>query len=342
MAVDPFDPANYAQDEAAADALFAQWRSRDPFPEVQPALLNTADLLDYIRVTGMVSPFAPDTNHRDRLLKPASCAIPMGKEYLYWEEIKDLELGGLKNAERHDVLAEGEALVLKRNSIVYVALASTFRIPDYIAARFNLTIEHVYKGLLVGTGPLVDPGFNGNLYLPLHNLTSNDYPLIVGEPIVWMEFTKLSPHESWTPNFTRSKSSAGQERVGEYVGFPDRKRTRRRLRDYTWRAWPGPITSSIPSLFGRAQQAAEAAEAIARRIQNWGGVAVLVALAAIIALAVQVLTFQHGQSPADLRSKLARVENREQTLAREFSALQAEAMKLKADLARARRPPPRH
>ncbi len=28
----------------------------------------------------------------------------------------------------------------------------------------------VYKGLLLGTGPIVDPGFVGKLYIPLHKL----------------------------------------------------------------------------------------------------------------------------------------------------------------------------
>jgi hypothetical protein len=52
--------------------------------------------------------------------------------------------------------------------------------------------------LLLGTGPLVDPGFAGRLFIPLHNLTSEPYTLIGGEGLIWVEFTKISPHSHWT------------------------------------------------------------------------------------------------------------------------------------------------
>ena len=60
-----------------------------------------------------------------------------------------------------------------------------------------MKIDNVYRGLLLGTGPLIDPGFDGILSFPLHNLTSNDYTFIGGERIIWMEFTKLSENQLW-------------------------------------------------------------------------------------------------------------------------------------------------
>src|SRR5258708_29910243 len=104
MAVGALDPANYAQDDGDADGRFETWRHRDPFPEIRPALLNIADLLDYIRVTGMIAPFAPNAQTPDTLLKPASCAIAMGGEYLYWEEAPDPIYGGVKTVARREVL----------------------------------------------------------------------------------------------------------------------------------------------------------------------------------------------------------------------------------------------
>jgi deoxycytidine triphosphate deaminase len=168
---DPLDPTTYAQTDEEADGRFAKWRGDDPFPEIVPALLNTADLLDYIRVTAMICPFVPDKARPDELLKPASVAIPAGGEFLFWQQRHDPVWGGRDTATRQGTLQPGEELVVERNSIVYVGLAPTFRIPDYIAARFNLTIQNIYRGILVGTGPLVDPGFQGHLFLPLHNLT---------------------------------------------------------------------------------------------------------------------------------------------------------------------------
>src|SRR5256885_14069412 len=90
-----------------------------------------------------------------------------------------------------------------------------FRFPDYIAARFNLKIPNVYRGLLLGTGPLVDPGWSGRLSFPLHNLTTNDYEFPGGEEIIWMEFTKLSENDRWL-----DRSVVSPERRGTYHAFP--------------------------------------------------------------------------------------------------------------------------
>jgi deoxycytidine triphosphate deaminase len=96
-------------------------------------------------------------------------------------------------------ISRGETFVLRRNSIAFVQVEPVFRIPDYIALRFNLKILHVHRGILLGTGPLVDPGFVGNLYIPLHNLTDSDYTFKGGEGLIWMEFTKVS----WPPPGSR-------------------------------------------------------------------------------------------------------------------------------------------
>ena len=89
-------------------------------------------------------------------------------------------------------------------------------LPEYIAARFNLHIRHVHKGILLGTGPLVDPGFSGNLLIPLHNLTDNEYKLKGGEGIIWIEFTKLSKHDFW--NHPKNKDNPP-----DLPPFPDDK-----------------------------------------------------------------------------------------------------------------------
>ena len=50
----------------------------------------------------------------------------------------------------------------------------------------------MHRGLLVGTGPLVDPGFRGKLLIPLHNLTLDAYEIRGDEGLIWVEFTKTS------------------------------------------------------------------------------------------------------------------------------------------------------
>lgn len=164
------DLTQFASSDEEAQQLFDATRSTDPLPDVAPSLLNTADLLDYIAATGMIYPFEIP-GPVDRRLKPASCAIPFAGRAMAWipdrkhpDQIKPLDRE----------FRPGQKLRLPRNSIVFITLQPYFRIPDYIAGRYNLAITQIYRGLLVGTGPLVDPGFEGLLSVPVHNLTAAD------------------------------------------------------------------------------------------------------------------------------------------------------------------------
>jgi deoxycytidine triphosphate deaminase/cell division protein FtsL len=255
-------PWNFAVEEDDAKARFKDWGKKDPYvKEVKPALLNSADLLHYIDKTGMICPFElPERpSDRDKRVKPASVAIPVLGPYVYWDE-PDPSVGDERPIKRSGELREGEELKIKPNSIVFVTLRPTFRLPDYIAARFNLKIRDVYRGLLVGTGPLVDPGFVGRLSIPLHNLTDNEYTLVGGDDLLWMEFTKLSPHRRWTEGIASEDDG--------YVPFPADKIERKKVDDYLRHADPRPIRSSIPPLVGRAQQSAEEARGEARNIRR--------------------------------------------------------------------------
>jgi len=274
-----FDASALAPSEEEAEKRFAATRSSDPFPDIPPALLNTADFLDYVVETGMVHPFDVDVADPSETLKPASCGIPLLGDVRYWEERPGKDPLPVRRT-----LGKGQHLRLARNSIVYVTLAPTFRMPDYLAARFNLTIRDVYRGILLGTGPLVDPGFEGKLSIPLHNLTFNDYTVVGGEVLVWMEFTKLGPHPDWDQNAVR-----GEDRKGAFVGFPERKRNRKTVDDYLDWASPGePIRSSIPALVGEAEHSARRAADEARRTRNISIVAALAVAAALVALVIPV------------------------------------------------------
>lgn len=259
---------------AEAEERFEIWRSNDPFPEIDPALLNSADLFDYIATTGMIYPLEVNPLKVDLTLKPASCGIHLGGKCIYWTyESKNLT---------EEVLTVGKDSVLElpRNSIVYAQLAPRFRLPDYIAARFNLSIKYVYRGLLVGTGPLVDPGFDGLLQIPLHNLTSTPCQIPVSDVILWMEFTKVSSNAKWV-------GEGGNSRYGRYVHFPERKRSERAsLKAYLEHANDGrPIISSIPELVERAANEAQRTRRSARRFQIGTIIGTVVAIgAAIIAL----------------------------------------------------------
>lgn len=278
------------KDDQEAEDRFEQHRSEDPFPSIPPALLNSADLLDYIAKVGMLSPYEIPTDHWDEWLKPASCAVACTGDVLRFgfnEETKQL------TTIAEYTVGERQRLILPANSITFLQLGTTFRIPNYIAARFNLAIREIHRGLLVGTGPLVDPGFAGRLFVPLHNLTSNHYTIKFGEPLVWVEFTKLSPNQKW-------EGGVEQPRVAEFAPFPERKLKRKTPADYLDHATDGnPIASSIPQEVGKAVRVAGAAEEqvnrLRSRVRNFGIVATIVGALAVILPMINLVSDTNGR-----------------------------------------------
>jgi deoxycytidine triphosphate deaminase len=281
------DLGRLPQSDHEAEERFEKWKETDPFPEIEPALLNSADLFDYLSTVGMVHPLDINPLKVDETLKPASCGIRIGGTCIYWAYEPDREDPKQKTTIELD---HNGVLTLPPNSIVYATIAPTIRLPKYIAARFNLSIKYVYHGLLVGTGPLVDPGFDRKIHIPLHNLTSSSCKIPASDAVLWMEFTKLSPHESW------NKEGRTPE-YGRYVSFPARKTEGRPGFDaYITHATGGePVLSSIPEQVGVASTAAkDAAEQakMARRssLKFQAGTAAAIALA-VTAVIIGIVTY---------------------------------------------------
>lgn len=252
--------------DAKAQRRFNRYKSCDPFPEIIPALLNSADIYDYIRVTGMICPFDP------KKLKSASYEISILGLCIYWDE------DGKKQEKN---LKKDEEFILKANSIALVSIEPKLRIPDYIALRFNLKIKHIHKGILLGTGPLVDPGYVGKLLIPLHNLTTNNYIFQGGEGLIWMEFTKLSYNKRWhhetgsNKRFSnvgilrKSNRNPAIPRFGKYVLFPGDK-SKDNVNDFIIDIIEiyGEIRSSLPNIIVDAKKSAENAEKLAKDAQQ--------------------------------------------------------------------------
>jgi len=87
-------------------------------------------------------------------------------------------------------------LVLEPNSLTFVTTIEKFKLPRDVIARFNLKSKWVHKGLLLGTGPIVDPELKSNLLIPLHNFSSNRIEISNNEKLISVEFTKtLNPDD---------------------------------------------------------------------------------------------------------------------------------------------------
>jgi hypothetical protein len=166
---------------------------------------------------------------------------------------------------------------------VFVESDLDFRIPDFIALRFNLQIQHVHRGLLLGTGPLVDPGFWGKLCIPIHNLTDRDYFIPKDQGLIWIEFTKTS--------IGTADSASGRDAIqGVKQHWDVRKLLNKAAEQYTGEKIP--IKSSISGAIEqfkddatRSARSADDAKKTATNIRNIGTLAAIGTVIGVFGLA---------------------------------------------------------
>ncbi len=103
------------------------------------------------------------------------------------------ESGAIKSLTIETDGANREWYIAPKNSFVFIRLAEQLRLPFYMIARFNLKVRYVYQGLLLGTGPQIDPGYAGRIFIPLHNLTSEPVRIYMDETFVSFDFELTTP-----------------------------------------------------------------------------------------------------------------------------------------------------
>jgi len=315
------DPFYAVTSFADAHRAYERWKSVDPFSKIPPALLNSADIMDYVRMTGMIYPFHPED------LRGATYTVRLHGMCIYFSESQNGEIvqnvfcigedaSDLPNAEKNKETYKHkifEELKLPPNSITFVTLEPTFQVPDYLVFRFNLKIPHVYQGLLLGTGPIIDPGFQGRLSIPLHNLTSNEYVFHQDDELISLEVTKMSPHRTW-----------------DYVNIPHRtgiyKSTQitpnRQVNQYIQTALEQTnktgVVSSVISATNDAKRKAEHAEDTAgeakdsvdrldHKIEKYtigGALAIVISIAALF-IALVIPTYQLIKTTSDTQAEYA-------------------------------------
>ena len=286
--------------------------SIDPFPNIPPALLNSSDIAKYGEAGCLVTSFDDDR------LKTSSYTMMFAGTLYQWERKSErgalgisLPLPSWLNNDRRRTecaIKPDKRYKLPRNSISYLFMEEEFRLPEYIAARINFRIPFVHRGMLLGTGPLVDAGFSGSLLIPLHNLTDNDYYIKGGEGIIWVEFTKLSPHPYWCSAYKGDRS----KRPDDLKFFPDEKYGID-AEQYLEKAdinRLGGVESAFKGALDEARQAASESKRLISRL-TWSGViaviAVFVGLCALVQsnnqMATQVVE-QIGQRKEPVRSSV--------------------------------------
>lgn len=220
----------------------------DPLPKIQPSLLTADDIKKYVMATGVIAPFYEGGGKKSRM-KDASYEGRIGGEAYVYEPDK---------TEPTQIFHAGDrVLTVPANSIVFVECDLYFRIPDFIALRFNLQIKHVHRGLLLGTGPLIDPGYWGKLCIPLHNLTDEDYDIPSEEGLIWIEFTKTTAIDGRI-----GRPPLGKE-YSDILSFLD-KASRR----FDKPKQKVGIRSSIPTAVAEAKNLAKSAKKTAKNTQK--------------------------------------------------------------------------
>jgi deoxycytidine triphosphate deaminase len=127
-------------------------------------------------------------------LRAASYDMRIGGSVLTWVdgEKKEIKLGKETDVNKNIYTS----IDLRPNSLTFVTTIEKFNLPKDIIARFNLKSKLVHEGLLLGTGPIVDPELKANLFIPLHNFSNRDITLNYGDEFICVEFTKtLNPDD---------------------------------------------------------------------------------------------------------------------------------------------------
>ena len=150
----------------------------DPDPSRQPGLLLSDRILFYCEKVNLVFPYDPS------FVEPASYTLHAGREYMISPKPGKVET--------RDLEKEGK-VIIPPNGLIYIRFFEEVNIPHYMIARFNLRVTQVYRGLLLGTGPQVDPGFRGYLGCPIHNFTDEDKAIEFFDPLGTIDFEKSTP-----------------------------------------------------------------------------------------------------------------------------------------------------
>jgi deoxycytidine triphosphate deaminase len=285
-------------------ALHDKWKYEDEHPNETGILLSNR-IHELCEQGLLIAEGYKETN-----LRPASYTLTVGDDYIDSEgEVRRL-------TEKED------SFVFKKNSIVFVGIAEKFDIPFYIIARFNLRVNWVYDGVLLGTGPQVDPGFSGSLACPLYNLTSNDLTIKKGLPFATIDFektTSLLPHLALAER-KQSIENAEDKRLytigTEKFSF--------------YRASP---LQPLQHKYNKPQKIVSSLIEMREEVRTWRRLGIGSAIA-FLGLTLSLLAFGANlyRQNSDLMCQLSEAHNELQSAKQAISALQADSQRMSSDI----------
>jgi deoxycytidine triphosphate deaminase len=164
----------------------------DPL-EGQPGAVLAADQIQfYCSLFGMIRPFNADR------LRTASYCLTVGELVEEAGERRRLEVG--------------DTVVVPPRGGARIVPAEVLVVPHYLIGRLGPTVQKVHRGLLMGAGPQIDPGFQGALSCPIYNLGDRALVLERGETFARVDFVRTTGLASETKDRSiayKSKDVAG-------------------------------------------------------------------------------------------------------------------------------------
>jgi len=169
---------NKESNKSSQFKAFSEKLKKDPDPDVwknwQGAVLLRDEIERYCR-----EPIKLITPFDQRYLKPASY---------------HLRLGSKCRVDGGDIILSSDhpRLTIPPHGIAVVTTLETLNIPAFLIARWNLKVKRVYDGLVWVGGAQVDPGYCGNLFCPLYNLSNQPVHLEYGETLFTIDFVRTT------------------------------------------------------------------------------------------------------------------------------------------------------
>jgi len=114
-----------------------------------------------------------------------------------------------------DLSPDKPRLTIPPHGIAIVSTKEVVNIPGFLIARWNLKVKKVYQGLVWVGSLQVDPGYQGNLFCPLYNLSTQPVHLELGETLFTIDFVRTTFYdeskgcELWQPDPERPTNSFG-------------------------------------------------------------------------------------------------------------------------------------
>lgn len=132
-------------------------------------------------------------------LEPASYDLRVGKEGMTEE--------GLVN------ISEKKYIKIPRGVTVVISSLERIKLSTKLAARFGLRSHFARKGLILLSGPQIDPGFEGILNITIFNAGTSEVVLSYEDKIATVEFfiLKTPASKSYSGSYQRQTKISSEE-----------------------------------------------------------------------------------------------------------------------------------